>query len=156
MFMKYGSFVKALSVALNPEGGKRKLSHKQLIVSNAAYGIYAHEVAKRQQITSEEITNLKLEVERGNTALAQEKTRTVTAMLFNRESLHRFGRFWIEPISDWGTPEQLIGSPGDNYPEQLGTDDSQTSSGTSLPTSSQPDTVATATPDASPSRPRGC
>lgn len=81
----------------------KQLSSTQRNAINAAHGIYLFEIGK----VKDKVANLRVDVEKKNTAIAQEQTKTVMAGFINSENIKKFGEFWVKPISSWGTPTQL-------------------------------------------------
>jgi len=81
----------------------KELSSTQRNAINAAHGIYLLELGKAK----DRVADLRVDVEKKNTAIAQEQTRTVMAGFINSENIKKLGEFWIKPISSWGTPVLL-------------------------------------------------
>lgn len=103
--LKLQKFEEKVLVALN----KKELSSTQRSAINAAHGIYLLELGRAK----DKVSDLRVDVEKKNTAIAQEQTRTVVAGLINSENMKKLGRFWVEPISNWGAPKLIEHNDGD-------------------------------------------
>jgi hypothetical protein len=99
-------------------------SKAQTALLNAAYTIYAAEVGKlgdKQGLQSDNIADLRVEVEKKNVVIAEERTRFVLAALINKENLRQFGLFWVRPYSAWGKDFSALSQTPDlrAIPERL-------------------------------------
>lgn len=97
--LKLEKFEKMVLAALN----RVELSSAQRNAINAAHGIYLLELDKAKN----KVADLRVDVEKKNTEIAHEKTKTIAAGLINADNLKKFGHFWVEPISNWGTDNFL-------------------------------------------------
>lgn len=97
--LKLDKFEKMVLAALK----KDELTSAQRNAINAAHGIYLLELDKAKN----KVADLRVDVEKKNTAIAQEQTKTVIAGFINSENIKKLGEFWVKPISGWGSPSLL-------------------------------------------------